>query len=363
MNSSFSLRFQLWNRRLNDLPRKLGLLLATFAAALAAWLLLPYGWPFALAFVFSRMLEPFVQLLSKGRIRLRRWLAAAIGTLLLVSVALTATAALIALLSRQLSALAKALPQALTWVNETAIPAVESLYQQYRDILPAYLPGMLEASLSSLGQSAIRLAGTLSAMVTSGAWSTAASIPYALLSLMLTIMGTYYMTADRTRIAAFFQRNLPPRFLRRGRIMRQKLRRAVVGQLRSQLIVSMWITVFLAAALLLFRVRHGLPAALLIGLADALPVVGAGLFLIPWSLLSFWNGDTALGILTACLYGGTILIRQVLEPRIVGKHLGLYPLATMAAMFAGYRLAGVLGLVAGPILLNMASVVLKAREA
>ena len=125
---------------------------------------------------------------------------------------------------------------------------------------------------------------------------------------------------------------------------------------------SFLITLFLTVFLLIFRGWSGVAAALLIGLADALPVVGAGLFLIPWSLLSFWTGDTATGVLTACLYGGSVLIRQVLEPRIVGQHLGLHPLAAMMSMFAGYRLTGILGLIAGPIVLNVAKVVLTVDE-
>ena len=78
------------------------------------------------------------------------------------------------------------------------------------------------------------------------------------------------------------------------------------------------------------------------------------------SILSFVLGDFALGIFAACVYVGTIIIRQVFEPRIVGKQLGLYPLATMIAMCAGYRMFGLLGLLGGPILLNLVKVVLAA---
>lgn len=353
-------RLLAWNRRLNDLPRRLALLAVTFGLLALALVLLPYVWPFALALLLARMLEPFVRLLARGR--LRRGLSAALGTLLLTAAVLAAVTVLVVMTGRQLTVLAKALPQLFTWINDTAIPAVESLYQRYRDILPAYLPALLENALSSLGQSAVKLAGSLSAWLTSGAFSTAASIPYVLLSLTLTVMSTYYLCADRARVSGFFARNLPNGLWQRGKLMRRRLGKAVAGQIRSQLVVSLWITLFLTAFLLIFRGWSGLAAGLLIGLADALPVVGAGLFLIPWSLLSFWTGDTATGILTACLYGGSVLIRQVLEPRIVGQHLGLHPLAAMMAMFAGFRLTGILGLIAGPIVLNVAKVVLTVDE-
>lgn len=107
--------------------------------------------------------------------------------------------------------------------------------------------------------------------------------------------------------------------------------------------------------------RYGLLIGLGIGVADALPVLGAGLFLIPWSIAAFVVASRS-GRASACLYVGTVVIRQVLEPRIVGHNLGLYPLATMAAMYAGYRLLGFLGLLAGPVLLNVIVVVLEADE-
>ena len=133
-------------------------------------------------------------------------------------------------------------------------------------------------------------------------------------------------------------------------------------QVRSQLMVSLAVTLFLMIALAAFRVRYGLLIGLGIGVADALPVLGAGLFLIPWSIAAFVAGNAGTGVLAACLYVGTVVIRQVLEPRIVGHNLGLYPLATMAAMYAGYRLLGFLGLLAGPVLLNVIVVVLEADE-
>ena len=218
-------------------------------------------------------------------------------------------------------------------------------------------PPMVLFSLSAVGWAA-----SLSAALTSGAFSTAASIPHALLSTVLLVMGTYYMTADRARIAAFFHRTFPGGLMKRGKLVSARLWKAVLLQVRSQLMVSLAVTLFLMIALAAFRVRYGLLIGLGIGVADALPVLGAGLFLIPWSIAAFVAGDAGLGVLAACLYVGTVVIRQVLEPRIVGHNLGLYPLATMAAMYAGYRLLGFLGLLAGPVLLNVIVVVLEADE-
>lgn len=357
-------RLTLWNERLGGIPRKGALVAVTFAAAALFFYLLPYFWPFAMAFLFSRMLEPLVRAVARKMVRFRaaRRLAAALGTLMLFGIAGAVVSALVSRLLQELLGLVKSLPQGVAWVSEVAVPEIRRLYTRYRELLPAYLFELLEGTVSTFTQNALRWAGTLSAAITGGAWSTALSIPHALLSVVLTVMGTYYMTADRARIAGFFHRAFPAQLMRHSRLIRGRLWGALLGQLRSQLAVSLVVTAFLMVALAVFGVRYGLVIGLIIGVADALPVLGAGLFLIPWSVIGFIGGQTGTGILMACLYVGTVVIRQVLEPRIVGRNLGLYPLATMAAMYAGYRLLGFVGLLLGPVLLNVVKVILETDE-
>jgi len=360
------LNLSAWNERMNGLPRKATLVAVTFGAAAALLWLLPYGWPFAAAFLFSKILEPFVQFASKGFLHLRphrrRALATAAGMILLFGLAGAAASALISWLWRELTGFVRSLPQLLEWANEQVVPALLTLYDRFSLLLPDRFPQMVEETLLSLGQNAVKWAGTLSAWVTSGAWSTASTIPHVLLSVVLTVMGTYYITADRARIAAFFHRTFPAEMMKRSRLIRANLFKALVGQLRSQLMISLVVMFFLMLMLGISGVRYGGAIGMLIGLADALPLLGAGVFLIPWSLVSFLSGQSGMGITLACLYAGTIVIRQILEPRLVGRHLGLYPLATMIAMYAGYRVLGFAGLLLGPVLLNLAKAVLDADE-
>ena len=362
-------RFSAWNERMNGLPRKLALVACTLALAAAALWALPYVWPLAAAFLFSRLLEPFVRLASKGFLRFSvsarncRIAATLLGMALLFGLAGGVVSALAAWLWRELTGLARSLPQLFQWFSDQALPQLWALYRRFHLLLPNQVPPLLEEGLRSLGQNAVRWAGTLSAWLTSGAWSTAASIPHALLSLILILSGTYYMTVDRDRMAAFWRRVFPAGAAKRSRLIRASLFGALMGQLRSQLMISLVVMFFLMLALGLANVTHGALIGMLIGAADALPLLGAGLFLLPWSLVSFLTGQTGLGITLAFLYAGAIVIRQILEPRLVGRQLGLYPLAAMAAMYIGFRLLGYAGLLGGPVLLSLAKAVLDADEA
>lgn len=350
-----------WNCRLSGLPRKGLVILLVIALTAVLFVALPYLWPFALALGCSRLLEPFVRRMAGllKPLHLGRRTATLLGMLLLFGVAGTLAGLLLGRLSQEFLAMVRTLPQLVVWITGTALPNLRALYDRYLALMPSYVPELLSNAIASLAQRAVGWAASLSGWLTTGAWSTALGIPHVLLALVLVAMGTYYLTADRERIIRFWGRLLPAGMRRQGQRIKEDVLRSIYGQLRSQLLLSLLIMVFLVLLFWVFRVPYGLVAGLGIGLMDALPVLGAGLFLVPWSLLSFIGGNTGTGILMAAAYLGTVIIRQVLEPRIVGRNLGLYPLVTMMAMYAGFRLFGVLGLIGGPVMMGVLRAVLK----
>ena len=353
-----------WNQRMNGVPRK-GLLIAvTLLCAFLAVALFPYCWPFVVAMAFSAALEPFVSLCTKWfkkSAKGRSW-ATMVGMLLLFGIVAVIMLIVINRLWQELLALVRAVPDIVRWVNGSVVPGIRELYKQYQQNFPAEVMSILDNALASLGPTLAGWGTSLTRWVSSGAWKTAMSLMDVVLSIVLTIMGTYYLTADKQRIMAFFERTFPLDVRQHSTLIKTNLIKALFGQIKSQLKVSLIIITFLVAAFVIYGMPYGLLMGLGIGIADALPVVGAGLFLIPAGILSFVLGDTTMGVFMLCVYVGTIVIRQVSEPRIVGKQLGLYPLATMIAMYAGYRMFGLLGLLGGPVMLNLVKVVLEADK-
>ncbi len=359
----FFRRLRNWNMKMNDIPRRLLLIALVLFACFVLVKLFPLCWPFVLALIFAMLMEPLVRLLRRAfvKISIGNRLATILGMILVFGLLGLGVRALAGRLLQELLSLARNTPTLLRWLSDQVTVWVTSLTQQYADVLPQNLLEMTTSALGEINKTLIGLAGTVSRTIASGAWTTATSVPVMLLSVVLTIMGTYYMSSDRERIFAFFHRTFPAGMIRKGMLLKRDLFRALFGQIRAQLIVSLLITVVVLLGLLLQQKPYWLLLGLLIGLADALPVLGAGLFLIPWAVIGFVTGDTATGVGMALLYVAVVVVRQIAEPRIVGKSLGLYPLATMMAMFAGYQIAGnVLGLLLGPILLNLLKVVLQA---
>ena len=94
----------------------------------------------------------------------------------------------------------------------------------------------------------------------------------------------------------------------------------------------------------------GAAVGAVVALVDALPMLGVGTILIPWGLIVMLQGNSALGFGLLALYVAASMTRSVLEPRMVGRQLGLNPLTTLAVVYVGYKLWGILGMILAPVL-------------
>lgn len=352
-------RLRGWNGKMNDIPRRLLLIALVLAICFVVVRLFPLFWPFVVALLFAMMMEPLVRLLRRAfaKMRMGNKLATILGMVVLFGLIGLLLRVISGRLIQEAISLARATPIMLRGVSLRITSWLTELSQRYAEVLPEGLPKMIEDAIKEAENVLMPLARNIAA----GAWTTATSAPKVLLSVVLTIMGTFYLSSDRERIFAFFHRTFPKGVVRRGVLLKRDIFKALFGQVKAQLLVSLLVTLVIIGALLIQRKPFWLLLGMAIGLVDALPVLGAGLFLIPWSLVGFLLGDTNTGIGMMVTYVCVVVVRQVAEPRIVGKNLGLYPLATMMAMFAGFQLTGnVLGLLLGPILLNVCKVVLQA---
>lgn len=73
--------------------------------------------------------------------------------------------------------------------------------------------------------------------------------------------------------------------------------------------------------------------------------------MIPWAVVAALNGDIKLGVAIIVVYAIILIVRQLVEPRIVSSNIGIHPIFTLIAMYTGFRIIGLLGLFVGPIVL------------
>lgn len=341
------------NGQSNDLLRKGWIILCVLLGFGALLWLFPYIAPFVVAMLLAAISEPLIRFLSSEdhRIRIPRKLASLLCTILLITIL---TLIIILMSSRiviEVKALATRLPAAVkelvaqsnAWLDDTFawLDTFEFFGEESMLVLRNYLLQM--------GRVATESAGPLANMLARSVLSTAFSLPQVLLFIVLTLLGTYYMSSDRERIMRYFRKLLP--FRTRGLLntMKSGMIRAVFGQIRAQVFLTMMMFLELLIGFSVMRVHYALILAFVISLLDALPVVGSGLFLLPWAGYGFLTGDFFIGFGMLLLYGITLVMRQLIEPRVVGAQLGVYPLATMMSMYAGFVMFGFLGMLLGPI--------------
>ena len=309
--------------------------------------LLPVLLPFLIGFLLSQLAEPAVRLLQ-ARGRLPRGAAAAVTMSalflllsLLLGLLLRVCAAELTRLSSRLPALLESLRAPLAalrdWLLRLAGRVPDGLGQALRD----WVEELFSGTSSLIAQGSDLALSVASGIIT--------RVPGIFLFLVTAIVSSFMFSAERETLLALLRSRIPASWKRKLTDLFGHLRRAVRGWLRAE-VRLMGITFLLVSAGLLIL---GVDAPLLIGavtaVVDALPVFGTGTVLIPWGIWCLLQGDTVLGAGLLVLYGIAAAVRTSLEPRLVGRQIGLHPLLALLSMYAGFRLFGVGGMILLPI--------------
>ncbi|MGN0383517.1 MAG: sporulation integral membrane protein YtvI [Eubacterium sp.] len=128
-----------------------------------------------------------------------------------------------------------------------------------------------------------------------------------------------------------------------------KLSHVFRAYVRAQLIIMLAITAVCFIGLSIIKNPYSLLIGIIIGLLDALPMIGSGLILLPWAIVTIIGGNIKHGIVLMVIFGACYLIREVLEPKLIGKNAGISPLISLISIYVGYKAFGLFGVILGPI--------------
>ena len=323
--------------------------LALGAAAL--WLafrfILPWVMPFLLALLTARLIEPPARFLAKkGKLR------PAFCAVLCSVLALALMLLLVTLITRQLvhslGVLAQNLPEMLGQLSQVFHRLESSMYH-FVIGTPVETQSMIETASQGIASMLEELPGQISGLLLSFAAGVATAFPRFFLFIVTYAISVIFISLSYHQILDFLKRQIPPHLHKRAEGFLRDLKGTVIKWLKAQLKLISVTFVLLSISFLLLRVSYAVPLAVFIALIDALPVLGTGTVLLPWALLSLLAGNFPLGIGLLLTYAVVSITHSFLEPRLIGRHLGLHPLATLMAMYLGFRLIGVLGMISFPI--------------
>lgn len=303
-----------------------------------------YCVPFIIAFILSSLIEPIVSFLEK-KVKIPRKVGTVFSILLVLSVLGTILGLVISRLVKEIINVYNQINEifgSLQLFFEAVIERVNSFYIS----LPKTISDTIDQYLADAASNAKEL---LTPMVNSITNFTL-SLPQALVFLIVTILATYFITSDRNKIDSFLDTQLPNHWMDKTRTVMNKLFSALFGWMRAQLILMTVTFTELSIAFLVMRIENGLLFAALIAFVDALPVFGVGTFLIPWGVIELLSGNFQRGLSLLLLYIIILVIRQLIEPKIVGQQIGIHPLLTLFSMYLGLQLIGIVGMILGPVL-------------
>ena len=183
------------------------------------------------------------------------------------------------------------------------------------------------------------------------AGSTAMMLPSLLISTIITIVACCFVTKDYYLIAGFFKKQLSAERWEIVVEAKDQFMKNTLKMLRGYAMIMSITFAELAIGLTILRIPYSIAIALLISFVDILPVVGTGTVMIPWAIICIATGNLWIGIGLLVVYGIITVIRYIIEPKIIGKQVGLQPIVTLFIMFVGLQLFGILGLFGFPIIL------------
>ena len=317
------------------------------ALFLGLWLgiryLFPILLPFLLGGLLALMAEPAVGL-GVARLRLPRWLSAGIGVTLTLALLLGLLSLLGGLLLREVGTLAQTLPdvqqmadRGITLLQDWSLSLTKQLPQGIRELVSTSVRELSGGGTSLVEQVTVRLPSmTLSLL---GSLSSGA------LGAGFGLLAAYLCSARLPQLRQQLSQRIPASW----KSVLSRVRKALGGWLKAQLLLLAMTCCLLLIGFLLLQVPFWPVWAVLVALVDAIPMLGTGTVLIPWALIEILQQQPwrAAGLLA--LYAVTLVTRTVLEPRLVGKQVGLDPLMVLISMYAGYRLFGVFGLLLAPL--------------
>ena len=331
--------------------RRAAIIFCVGAAVLCSWFVFKYLlWavlPFIIGWLVALLVTPISKWISR-KTKLSRKACAAVVMIAVMALLVTVTTFLIERLVYELSRLLDMLKTTGISLDIDSMvarfvdrfPLLGKLFDGKREQLTDMLVQVISNSLSSLGK-----------LVPTTFFSVVSRLPSILLSFMVTLLACFYFSLDLDAIHAAVAVLLPQRWQEGWNDAKQKFFGVVAKWVRAYFILFLITFVGLLIGFMILGVDYALLMALVGALVDVLPVVGVGLILIPWSMWALISGNAFVGVGLLIMYGALVILRQVAEPHIVGSSIGVHPLLTLVAMYVGFKLFGIPGMIILPAIL------------
>lgn len=306
--------------------------------------------PFLVAFIISLMIEPAIKFIM-AKTKLTRRTSSIIIFIVVSAIILgSLTWILITLFSESSSLL-----QGLNNYFDKAYIQLQNLMASFQFDKIHVSDEVLNVIQNSTGDLLETASNWMRNLLTS-LINLVTSLPSIAICVGISVVALYFICVDKIYILDQVEHHLPKVWVRKiGRHLKDLIQ-TLGGYLKAEamLVLASFVISLIGLYILQFvgfKIEYPLLMALFIGFVDALPILGSGTVMIPWAIICAINGDINLGIAVIVLLIVMSVARQILEPKLVSKNIGVHPIFTLIAMYTGFKVIGIMGLLIGPIVL------------
>lgn len=300
--------------------------------------------PLIIAWIIAMMANPFVRFLER-RIKIMRKHGSAIVIVFVIVVIVGLLYAVLGTLFSQIGSMIDTLPDVYETVLDNLQAFAQSLHKKYH-IIPGNINKLFSDNQSKINDYILALLNSIQSPFSTVSSVASSFIDMFILSI-LTLMLAYFFTAGNDKIKALVKKCMPESINNSIALIKNTVFTAIGGYLKAclQIMVIMFLILFMFFWVM--KIDYAAPIALITSILDFLPFIGTGFVLLPWAAYSAITGTYLKAAVLIIAYFATMLIRRLLEPKLVGDSVGMSPFLTLVSMFIGYRLIGMLGLIVG----------------
>lgn len=333
--------------------KKLYFILYIVLVLIVVYLLFKLGiflFPFTLALFFSIMTQPFSRFLEK-KLKFSQKIATIVSIVLFLVIFLGFISLSALRLSGEIYKLSINLNKYSKEAQSLWNTAIDKIYS-----LLGYFPEGFDEQVKNSINGFIRMGTSKLGSFINSLINFITSIPTIILYICITILSTFFISLDKNKIMAFLEQQFPKSWIKKVYNIKREMFNVLGSYIRAQIILMTicffeLLISFNILSFLKFNLQYPLIFSIVICIIDALPILGAGAVLLPWSLISFVTGDINLGLALIVIYFLVLSVRQMLEPKLISQNLGVHPLVTLISMYSGFKFFGVIGFLIGPVVM------------
>lgn len=314
-----------------------------------------YFMPFVIGWILSVIAGPLVTFLEK-KLKIMKRLGSAITIILVLALCIGLIYLIISQIWEEISVLIRNFPS-MYHDLERGLSQIGTQGNTLFERFPEQIQNSWATLMNNLDDTASSLIGRIGEPTIEVAGNVAKRIPSVLIGTIVAFVSAYFFIADKENLGEWVKKVVPKSITSRLLLVGENLKYAMGGYFKAQFKIMGVVFAILLVGFTLMQIRFSILLAIAIAFLDFLPFFGTGTALIPWAIYKFLVGDYKMVAALVILYGVTQLVRQLIQPKLVGDSMGLNPLYTLFLLYLGYRVGSVLGMIfavpVGLILLNL----------